>query len=435
MKLIEMGERETAVVIGLISGKTRKAQMEENLDELILLADTAGADVRHKISQERSRVNSATYIGSGKAREIGALVEEEKIDLVVFDDDLSPVQVRNLEKIIKCKIIDRSGLILDIFASRAKTKEAMTQVELAQLQYMLPRLTRQWTHLSKQYGGVGTKGPGETQIETDRRAIRHRIRHLKDKLERISNERAVQRKGRKELARVAMVGYTNAGKSTLLRTLSGADVLVEDRLFATLDTTVRKVELSQSKAILLSDTVGFIRKLPPHLIASFRSTLSEVAEADIVLHVVDVSHPAFRDHIAVVTDTINDLNAAGKPTIYVFNKIDKLELRSIVVELKSEYPSSVFISAERGISISTLTDKLQEFLEVDAEEHELRFDQSEYGTIARLHDIAEILGQEYEGNSILVRFRIIPKHLERLQKLLGRKFEMFRPAHPLPKYE
>jgi GTP-binding protein HflX len=311
----------------------------------------------------------------------------------------------------------------------------MTQVELAQLQYMLPRLTRQWTHLSKQYGGVGTKGPGETQIETDRRAIRHRIRHLKDKLERISNERAVQRKGRKELARVAMVGYTNAGKSTLLRTLSGADVLVEDRLFATLDTTVRKVELSQSKAILLSDTVGFIRKLPPHLIASFRSTLSEVAEADIVLHVVDVSHPAFRDHIAVVTETINELNAAGKPTIYVFNKIDKLELRSIVVELKSEYPSSVFISAERGISISTLTDKLQEFLEVDAEEHELRFDQSEYGTIARLHDIAEILGQEYEGNSILVRFRIIPKHLERLQKLLGRKFEMFRPAHPLPKYE
>jgi GTP-binding protein HflX len=430
-----MGERETAVVIGLISGKTRKAQMEENLDELILLADTAGADVRHKISQERSRVNSATYIGSGKAREIGALVEEEKIDLVVFDDDLSPVQVRNLEKIIKCKIIDRSGLILDIFASRAKTKEAMTQVELAQLQYMLPRLTRQWTHLSKQYGGVGTKGPGETQIETDRRAIRHRIRHLEDKLERISNERAVQRKGRKELARVAMVGYTNAGKSTLLRTLSGADVLVEDRLFATLDTTVRKVELSQSKAILLSDTVGFIRKLPPHLIASFRSTLSEVAEADIVLHVVDVSHPAFRDHIAVVTETINELNAAGKPTIYVFNKIDKLELRSIVVELKSEYPSSVFISAERGISISTLTDKLQEFLEVDAEEHELRFDQSEYGTIARLHDIAEILGQEYEGNSILVRFRIIPKHLERLQKLLGRKFEMFRPAHPLPKYE
>jgi GTP-binding protein HflX len=232
-----------------------------------------------------------------------------------------------------------------------------------------------------------------------------------------------------------MVGYTNAGKSTLLRTLSGADVLVEDRLFATLDTTVRKVELSQSKAILLSDTVGFIRKLPPHLIASFRSTLSEVAEADIVLHVVDVSHPAFRDHIAVVTETINELNAAGKPTIYVFNKIDKLELRSIVVELKSEYPSSVFISAERGISISTLTDKLQEFLEVDAEEHELRFDQSEYGTIARLHDIAEILGQEYEGNSILVRFRIIPKHLERLQKLLGRKFEMFRPAHPLPKYE
>jgi GTP-binding protein HflX len=232
-----------------------------------------------------------------------------------------------------------------------------------------------------------------------------------------------------------MVGYTNAGKSTLMRTLSGADVLIEDRLFATLDTTVRKVELAPSKEILLSDTVGFIRKLPSHLIASFRSTLSELAEADVLLHVVDITHPQFRAHIAVVTDTIDGLNAAGKPTIYVFNKIDKLELRSIVVELKAEYPSSVFISAERGIAISTLTDKLQDFLEVDAEEHELRFDQSEYGIIARLHEIAEILGQEYEGNSILVRFKIIPKHLERLQKLLGRKFEMFHPAHPVPKYE
>jgi GTP-binding protein HflX len=430
-----MRERETAVVIGVISGKNRKTQIEENLDELILLADTAGADVRHKISQERARIDSATYIGSGKAKEIGALVDEEKIDLVVFDDDLSPVQVRNLEKVIKCKIIDRSGLILDIFASRAKSKEAMTQVELAQLQYMLPRLTRQWTHLSKQYGGVGTKGPGETQIETDRRAIRQRIQHLKGKLDRISNERAVQRKGRKELARVALVGYTNAGKSTLMRTLSGADVLVEDRLFATLDTTVRKVELAPSKEILLSDTVGFIRKLPSHLIASFRSTLAELGEADVVLHVVDISHPGFRDQIAVVTDTIDELNASGKPTIYVFNKIDKLEARSVVVELKNEYPSSVFISAERGISISTLTDKLQEFLEIDAEEHELRFDQSEYGTVARLHEIAQILGQEYEQNSILVRFRIIPKHLERLQKLLGRKFDMFHPAHHIPKEE
>ncbi len=430
MKLIETREMESAVVVGLISGKTRRAQLEENLDELILLADTAGAEVRHKIAQERSRVDAATYIGSGKAREIGELVDNEKIDLVIFDDDLSPVQLRNLEKLIKCKIIDRSGLILDIFASRAKTKEAMTQVELAQLQYMLPRLTRQWTHLSKQYGGVGTKGPGETQIETDRRAIRQRISHLKEKLGRISNEREVQRKGRKELPRVAMIGYTNAGKSTLLRLLSGADVLVEDRLFATLDTTVRSVNLSGSKTILLSDTVGFIRKLPPHLIASFRSTLSELAEADILLHVIDVSHPAFRDHITVVASTIEELNAAGKPTIYVFNKIDKLDQRSIVVELKQEYASSVFVSAERGISISTLTKKLEEILDIDSVEHSLRFDQSDYGIVSKLHEFAEILGQEYEENSILVRFSITPKNLERLQKLLGRKHAIHRKSLP-----
>jgi GTP-binding protein HflX len=430
MKLKSTRKRETAVAVGLVVGKAERSRIEEYLDELILLADTAGAEVRHTIAQERSRVDAATYIGSGKAREIGALVEEEKIDLVIFDDDLSPVQVRNLEKLIPCKIVDRSGLILDIFAARAKTKEAMTQVELAQLQYMLPRLTRQWTHLSKQYGGVGTKGPGETQIETDRRAIRQRIGHLKEKLLRISNEREVQRKGRNELPRVAMVGYTNAGKSTLLRLLAGGDVFVEDRLFATLDTTVRKVDLGESNVILLSDTVGFIRKLPPHLIASFRSTLAELSEADILLHVVDISHPAFRDHLAVVVSTIDELNAAGKPIIYVFNKIDKLDLRSIVVDLRNEYPSSVFISAERGIAISTLTGKLKEILEVGAAEHSLRCDQSDYRIISKLHEFAEILGQEYEDNSIVVRFRITPRNLERLQKLLGRKFTAVRTVKP-----
>jgi GTP-binding protein HflX len=416
---LDTSERENAVIVGVITQKSTKEQVDEYLDELVLLADTAGADVRHKITQERTKISASTFIGSGKAKEIGQMVNDEKIDLVIFDDDLSPVQVRNLEKSIKCKILDRSALILDIFATRAKTKEAMTQVELAQLEYLLPRLTRQWTHLSKQYGGVGTKGPGETQIETDRRAIRTRLSHLKEKLARISKEREVQRAGRTDMTRVAMVGYTNAGKSTLLKHLSGADVFIEDRLFATLDTTVRKVELSNSKSVLLSDTVGFIRKLPSHLVASFRSTLAEASEADILLHVIDVSHPFFEDHIGVVNATLDELNAAGKPTIYVFNKVDLLKDRSIIRELTEKYAPSAFISADRGINVNALKTEILRLLEEDAREETLTLEQSDYGTIAKLHEFAEITGTEYEGNTITVRFRISPRQSEQLQKLLG----------------
>ncbi|MBI1807498.1 MAG: GTPase HflX [Ignavibacteria bacterium] len=421
MKLLETKEREEAIIVGVVTGRARRHDVEEYLKELVLLTDTAGADVRHMISQERDRIDAATFIGSGKARAIGEIVDEEKIDLVIFDDDLSPVQIRNLEKYIKCKIIDRSGLILDIFASRAKTKEAMTQVELAQLQYVLPRLTRQWTHLSKQYGGVGTKGPGETQIETDRRAIRTRISLLKEKLRQISKEREVQRKGRRDLTRVAMVGYTNVGKSTLLRLLSGADVLVENRLFATLDTTVRQVALTPRRTILLSDTVGFIRKLPPHLVASFRTTLAEVAEADILLHVVDVSHPRFEEQIAIVNDMLDNLHANGKPTIFVFNKIDRLHDRAIIGELPKRYDPSVFISAARGINISALTSTILEMLQGDSTEQTITIKQSDYRTIAKLHEIAEILGKEYEDNSVTVRFRVSQKNMEQMKKLLGRR--------------
>lgn len=421
MKLKETEEREVAIVVGLVTNREHRAHADEYLDELILLADTAGVDVRHKITQERERINAATFVGSGKAVEIGELVKNESIDLVIFDDDLSPVQVRNLEKVIPCKIVDRSALILDIFASRAKTNEAMTQVELAQLQYMLPRLTRQWTHLSKQYGGVGTKGPGETQIETDRRAIRTRLSHLKDKLTRISKEREVQRKGRKDQTRVAMVGYTNAGKSTLLRLLSGADVLVEDRLFATLDTTVRQVAVDRSRHYLLSDTVGFIRKLPTHLVASFKSTLAEASEADILLHVTDISHPHFREHILVVNDTLADIGATGKPTIYVFNKIDLVTDRSVVTELKKEFSPAVFISAERGINVSALNDELLNVIELDVTEQTLLIGQADYRIIAKLHEIAEIVDQEYEENSVRVRFRVTQKNMDRLKKLLGRQ--------------
>jgi GTP-binding protein HflX len=421
MKFHETAVQEEAIAVGIVRKKSERALVREQMQELIQLADTAGVGVRHTILQEREQVDPATFIGPGKASEIARTVTEEKISAVIFDDDLSPVQVRNLERIIPCKIIDRSGLILDIFALRAKTKEAMTQVELAQLQYMLPRLTRQWTHLSKQYGGVGTKGPGETQIETDRRAIRRRISILRDKLDRISKEREVQRENRKEMIRVALVGYTNAGKSTLLRHFSGADVLVEDRLFATLDTTVRTVLLGESQKILLSDTVGFIRKLPTHLVASFRSTLAEVSEADIILHVVDVGHPQFHDHIAVVNETLEELHAQGKPTIYVFNKIDTLPDRTAVREITQTYLPSVCISAQRGINIGGLESELLKLMEQNVVEETITLQQSDYGTIAKLHEIAEIFDTKYRQNSVTVRFRINQKNRGLFQKLMGRK--------------
>jgi GTP-binding protein HflX len=419
-KFHETATSEEGVVVGLSSRSVPKELLEEYLDELILLADTAGVTIVHKFSQDRERMDPATCIGRGKAAEIGEVVAREKIPLVIFDDDLSPVQVRNLEKQINCKILDRSGLILDIFAKRAKTKEAMTQVELAQLQYLLPRLTRQWTHLSKQYGGVGTKGPGETQIESDRRAIRTRISNLKEKLSGINRERAVQRKGREAMTRVAMVGYTNAGKSTLFRALTGADVLVEDRLFATIDTTVRKISPSPGKTVLLSDTVGFIRKLPPHLIASFRSTLSEVVDADLLLHVIDSGHPHATDHIETVRQTLTELGAGDKPVLHVFNKIDRVADRTIMPELEERYSPAIFVSATRNINIPALTAKMLEVLDSGSIERTLTFHQGEYALISRLHEIGELLETKYRGNSVEIRCRVPRRNQEQLRKLLSR---------------
>ncbi|MDI6780270.1 MAG: GTPase HflX [Bacteroidota bacterium] len=409
--------QERSIVVAVKLPFTGRSQVEDYLEELVLLADTAGSDIIHRIIQERDRIESSTFIGSGKANEIAKIVEDDKIDLVIFNDDLSQRQVRNLEKIIKCKIVDRSGLILDIFASRAKSKEAMTQVELAQLQYLMTRLTRQWTHLSKQYGGIGTKGPGETQIETDRRAIRTRIKLLKDKLHTIEKEREVQRKGRKYFTRVALVGYTNAGKSTLMNTLSSSDVFVEDRLFATLDTTVRTIKLPHSQTVLLSDTVGFIRKLPPHLIASFKSTLAEVTEADILLHVVDVSHPLFEEHIKTVESTIEELESNSKPMILVFNKVDSLKDRAILNELRKKYKDSVSISALRGINIPALKEKLLSFIVEEFEEKVITTTQSNYRLISKLHEISEILETKYLKNRIRLKIRLSRKKLPVLEKL------------------
>ncbi len=420
-RLKETLRREQGIVVGLVLPRVHRLQVEEYLDELALLTDTAGVGVRHRFIQERDSIDPATFIGKGKAEEIGWVVDHEQLDVVIFDDDLSPVQVRNLEKAIKCKILDRAGLILDIFASRAKSKEAMTQVELAQLQYLLPRLTRQWTHLSKQYGGVGTKGPGEQQIETDRRVIRTRIAHLKEKLKAISKEREIQRKGRKHFTRLALVGYTNAGKSTLMNLLTKSNVFVEDRLFATLDATARRLAMSPGQPILLSDTVGFIRKLPPGLIASFKSTLAEVTEADLLLHVIDVSHQAFEEHIHVVQSTLEDLEAHVKPTIMVFNKIDRLADRAMIGNLSRRYTNAVFISALRGINIAGVIEKIETLISHDVGEETLVVPQSEYGIISKIHEIADVLEKTYEDNSIRIRFRMNKKNAEKLLKLLGRK--------------
>lgn len=312
---------ESCVLVGVISGDITESQAEEYIDELEFLALTAGAVTQQKFLQKLPIPNPKTYVGTGKLQEIKEYIDEHKIDLVIFDDELSPSQLRNIERAMEIKVLDRNNLILDIFASRARTSHAKTQVELAQLQYLLPRLTRMWTHLERQKGGIGMRGPGETQIETDRRIIQKKISLLKDKLKSIDKQMSVQRGNRGQLVRVALVGYTNVGKSTLMNLMSKSEVLAENKLFATLDTTVRKVVI-ENLPFLLADTVGFIRKLPHQLVESFKSTLDEVREADVLMHVLDISHPNFEDHFEVVNETLAEIDDTEKPTIVVFNKID-----------------------------------------------------------------------------------------------------------------
>ena len=299
----------------------RSRQAKEYLDELEFLADTAGATVLKKFLQRLDRPHPVTFVGQGKLIEISEYVKVTEADTVIFDDELSPTQLRNIEKVLECKVLDRTNLILDIFARRAQTAHAKTQVELAQYQYLLPRLTRMWTHLERQRGGIGLRGPGETQIETDRRIILDKIAKLKEQLKKIDKQKATQRRNRGKMIRVALVGYTNVGKSTIMNMLSKSDVFAENKLFATLDTTVRKVVV-ENLPFLLADTVGFIRKLPHDLVESFKSTLDEVRESDILIHVVDISHPGFEEQIEVVNRTLNEIEAGDKPVFYLFNKID-----------------------------------------------------------------------------------------------------------------
>ncbi|MBD5358273.1 MAG: GTPase HflX [Bacteroides sp.] len=377
--IINKEANEKTVLVGLVTLKQNETKVKEYLDELDFLARTAGAEPEKRFIQKLEYPNPRTYVGKGKLEEIRLYIEDNDIGLVIFDDDLSPKQVANIERELKVKILDRTSLILDIFAKRAQTATARTQVELAQYQYLLPRLTRMWTHLERQRGGIGMRGPGETQIETDRRIILDKISRLKEELKHIDRQKSIQRKNRGKLTRIALVGYTNVGKSTLMNLLSKSDVFAENKLFATLDTTVRKV-IIENLPFLLTDTVGFIRKLPTHLVDSFKSTLDEVREADVLVHVVDISHPGFEEQIEVVNKTLLDVcGSAAKPVIMVFNKIDAFSYTPkdpddltpatreniSLDEFKKTWMAKmenncVFISAKEHINIETLKEMLYE---------------------------------------------------------------------------
>ncbi len=377
--IIATEANERTVLVGLITQNQNETKTREYLDELAFLAETAGAVPVHTFLQKMDYPNPRTYVGKGKLEEIRSYVEEQEIGMVIFDDDLSTKQVTNIERELKVKILDRTSLILDIFARRAQTATARTQVELAQYQYLLPRLTRMWTHLERQRGGIGMRGPGETQIETDRRIILDKISRLKEELRHIDKQKSIQRKNRGKLTRVALVGYTNVGKSTIMNLLSKSDVFAENKLFATLDTTVRKV-IIDNLPFLLTDTVGFIRKLPTHLVDSFKSTLDEVREADLLVHVVDVSHPQFEEQIEVVNRTLHEVcGASDKPMIMVFNKIDAFTYTpkdpdDLTPSTRANIPleeferswmartsgACVFISAKKKINIDALKQMLYE---------------------------------------------------------------------------
>ena len=409
-------DKERVMLIALYGHKTTKRQSDEYLNELELLTQTAGGLPIEKVLQNRSRPDVSTYVGKGKLQELKGLIKVRSIKTVIFDDDLSPTQIRNIEVATDTKVLDRSALILDIFASQAKTSAAKTQVELAQLQYLLPRLTRYWTHLSRQSGGIGTKGPGETQIETDRQIIGQRIAMLKSKLKKLDKQRTTQRKGRKGKQLVSLVGYTNAGKSTLMNALTQTKILAEDKLFATLDSTVRRHQLCNHD-ILLSDTVGFIRKLPHNLIESFKSTLDEVREADILVHVVDGSSNMVHEYIDVVDTTLKDIEATNKRTILALNKVDRMDHEQIVM-LKDQYPDAIFISAERGIGLSELELKIEELIEDEYLSLSISIPISKYKAIAFIHENANVTSEKYVGDKVELFYRIAKKNLKQLSHIL-----------------
>ncbi|PCJ13700.1 MAG: GTPase HflX [Candidatus Neomarinimicrobiota bacterium] len=413
---------EKAVLVGVILPGMTKALMEEHLDELTLLAQTAGAEVVGRYIQRRDRINPTYFIGKGKAQQIVQQSQELDVQLIIFDDELSPSQIRNFLKISdSIKVIDRTGLILDIFQRHAQTRESKTQVELAHLQYLLPRLTRLWTHLERQMGGIGTRaGAGETQIEVDRRIIRDRIAKLRKDLKKIDKERETQSKRRKEMFRVALVGYTNAGKSTLLNALTGADVFVQDQLFATLDTTIRTLEVNDHHRLLLSDSVGFIRKLPHTLVASFRSTLMEVLEADLLLLMVDGSSYLLDEQLQTVREVLNEIGARDKEAMLVINKIDLIEDPEILQGLKARFPEAVFISALNHLRLDALQEAMVEEMEKSYRTAQVVFDPGLGKEIATVFQEVEVLDTSYEDDGVHLTIRGERVTVERLKALANR---------------
>jgi GTPase len=414
---------ERAILVGAPLKEIPAHTVEEHMEELHRLLDTAGGERVGTLLQRIDAPNAHTFIGKGKVEELRELVAAREADLVIFDEDLKPDQAKNLERSLDVRVMDRSELILDIFASRARTREARMQVELAQLEYLLPRLARMWTHLSRIRGGIGLRGPGETQLETDRRLIGKRIADLKGKLVRVARARETRRQRRVGEYRVALVGYTNAGKSSILRTLSGADVLVEDRLFATLDSATRQVEVGQGYQCLLTDTVGFIRKLPHHLVASFRSTLEEAREADLLVHVIDASHPEWEEQMEVVDEVLESLELTEVPRILVFNKVDRLtheEEEALSLRIRAFDPTpSVFVSAVEEGGLEPLLAALRTRIRARYPRVEVELPAAEGEWLAAIHREGEVLSLETEAARVLLEARIPAPLLGRLRKVEG----------------
>ncbi len=409
------------VLVGVTQTPSDQWQVEDDLQELKLLAQTAGIQVMDQVTQHREKIDPAYFIGEGKAKTLGRIVDEMDLNVVIFDDDLSPAQVRNLEKEVDARVMDRSGLILLIFQQHARTREAKTQVELARLEYLLPRLTRRWTHLERQVGGIGVRGGmGETQIEIDRRLIRDRIAKLKKELKKVEKQRETRREARNREFRVALVGYTNAGKSTLMNQICGdtADVLVQDQLFATLDTTVRAVELTENHKILLSDTVGFIRKLPHELVASFRSTLGEVREADLLLKVVDLSHPQYAEHLETVNEVLRDMGCIEIPSTTVYNKIDLLEDHTLMAKIRREEPDALLISAGRNIRVDELIQRIISQKEEEYVNDEVTLSVKFGDKIAALHEHTKVLSTEYFDTSVHIRYKAHKDDIAKIREMI-----------------
>jgi GTP-binding protein HflX len=401
---------EKTVLVGLEHNGVSRWDLQDSLEELRELAATAGAKVVDTVTQKLDHPTAPYYIGKGKAEEVAVRCTETGAGSIIFDDELSPAQGRNLEEVTSKKILDRTQLILDIFARRARSREGRLQIELAQLQYLLPRLTRMWTHLSRQTGGIGTRGPGETQLEVDRRRVQERIARLQKDLEEVRKHRAIQREGRArhQWPVVAIVGYTNAGKSSLLNRLTNAGVIAEDKLFATLDPTTRQFVLPNKLKVLFTDTVGFIRKLPHTVIESFKATLEELKSADLLVHVVDLSHPQWEDHIASTEAVIRELDAAGKHTLVVFNKIDRLENPEAIHAAMARHPNSVAISVKTGENLQEFVDELQNQLSAWRLRQKFRIPQSDSAALAELHRAGHVIDIRYEGDDAVLTAHIPP---------------------------